>query len=112
MLVVSALGKVFRVDSEQNPAFPIRAGDQILVPLSTDQNTILVLGAVKSPGSLPYVSGETLEKAIQRAGGLSGHALEDQVAVVRRGATIQGADWTSDRTPTVVKQGMLFVQRA
>ena len=105
VLVISASGRTFRVDAESNADFSMRAGDQILVLQSTVPNEILVLGAVKNPGSIPFKTGTTLEQAVALAGGLTGHAVLADISVLRRNEVVVGADWTDAGRATVLLKG-------
>ena len=94
VIVVTALGKTIRVDSEATPSFPMRPGDQVLVPQLRVPNEVLVLGAVKTPGPYTFKSGLTLESVVELAGGLTGHALIPQIVVLRNDQAVSGANWT------------------
>jgi protein involved in polysaccharide export with SLBB domain len=83
IIVIGSLGDPVKVDAEAEPNFQIRPGDQILIPQLAKASEVLVLGAVKSPGSYKFVPGETIEKAIERAGGTTGHAILAQISVLR-----------------------------
>ncbi len=105
IIVVSALGKTFRINSETEGAFSLRSGDQILVPQLSVPNEILVLGAVKKPGAVPFTRGLTLESAVGAAGGLTGHAIIGQISVLRGDDPVAGAAWTDTGRKILLKRG-------
>ncbi len=105
VIVISALGKTFRVDAEADPQFALRPGDQILVPQLSVPNEVLVLGAVKTPGAVPFRSQLTLEQAVEAAGGITGHALTSEIAVLRKDQPLPGADWTEEGRKTKLQRG-------
>ncbi len=105
IIVISAIGKTYRVDSEQDPSFGLRPGDQVLVPQLSVPNQVLVLGAVKNPGSYPFKSLMTLEQAVNASGGLTGHALIAQISVLRNDEPLPGADWSEVGRKFVLKRG-------
>ena len=105
IIVISALGKTYRVDSEADPQFALRPGDQVLVPQLTVSNEVLVLGAVKMPGAIPFQSQLTLERAIEAAGGITGHAVTSEIAVLRKDHPVPGANWSDEGRKTRLQRG-------
>ncbi|MFQ3610212.1 MAG: SLBB domain-containing protein [Fimbriimonadales bacterium] len=68
-------------DEGGNPL--LQAGDRIFVPLSPAGQNVLVLGALRSPGSYPYSEARTLLEAIARAGGTLPDADTSQITLRR-----------------------------
>jgi protein involved in polysaccharide export with SLBB domain len=105
VIVVTALGESFKVDFQASPDLELRPGDQILVPQSSIPNVVLVLGAVKSPGSYPFHSNLTLDDAVGLAGGITGHALTGKISVLRKDVVVPGLDWTPDGRTSKLQRG-------
>ncbi len=105
VLIVTADGDTLRIDSEANPEFQLRPGDQVIFLQLDVSNEVLVLGAVKNPGSVPFRSGLTLEGAVEAAGGITGHAVVSKIAVIRKDEIVPGADWTETGRKTLLKRG-------
>ena len=105
VVVIGANGQTLRVDFESDPKFQVRPGDQVLFIQLSVPNEVLVLGAVKNPGSVPFKSGMTLEAAVVAAGGLTGHAVPGLLSVERDGSPVPGAGWTEQGRSTVLKRG-------
>ncbi|MBN9500820.1 MAG: hypothetical protein BGO01_14690 [Armatimonadetes bacterium 55-13] len=94
------------IDSEaEGTRFPLRAGDEVVIEFRKVADEVLVLGAVREPGSKPYIKGESMEQAVARAGGLTGHAVTEKIRVLRSGVPIDGADWTDIGRRTVLRRG-------
>jgi len=68
-------------DEGGNPL--LQAGDRIFVPLSPAGQNVLVLGAVRSPGTYPIREARTLLEALGRAGGTLPNADTVQVTIRR-----------------------------
>jgi len=107
VFIQTALGEAMTVNYEATPDFPIRPGDEIVFEFAKVANEILVLGAVKEPGSKPYRHGETLEEAVAAAGGPTGHAVAENIRVLRGGKPLEGANWTEAGRKTILKRGDL-----
>jgi len=105
VLVVSGNGKTMRVDAERQVDFSMRPGDQVVVMQSTVPNEVLVLGAVKKPGSIPFKSPMTLEVAVALAGGITGHAVLSEISVLRKDVPVPGATWTEQGRQTQLLRG-------
>jgi len=105
IIVISSMGKTYKVDSETEADFGVRPGDQILIPQLSVPNEILVLGAVKTPGSYPFRAQLTLEQAVELAGGLTGHAIITQIAVLRKNQPVTGAIWTEEGRKSKLQRG-------
>ena len=105
VIVISSLGKTFRVDTESDPNFSLRPGDQVLIPQLSTPNEVLVLGAVKTPGTVPFKSQMTLEAAVTAAGGLTGHAITNQISVLRKDQPVPGMDWSAEGKKTKLQRG-------
>jgi len=105
IIVIAAEGNVFRVDSEVQPKFSIRGGDQILVPQLSQANEVLILGGVAKPGSFKFMPGETLEKLVDRAGGITGHGVPTELTLVRGSDLVKEAAWTEAGKKTILKRG-------
>ncbi|HEX5871700.1 MAG TPA: SLBB domain-containing protein, partial [Longimicrobium sp.] len=71
---------------------PVRAGDVLNVPEA--RNQVTVLGAVRTPGILPFSPGQPLSYYIRLAGGYSSRADTDDIRVlkVRQGAPVHWRD--------------------
>lgn len=71
---------------------PVRAGDQLIVPYS--RNQVSVLGAVRTPGILPYQPGQTVTWFIRQAGGYNRNAdiADVRVLKARQGTAIHWRD--------------------
>ncbi|HYE06273.1 MAG TPA: SLBB domain-containing protein [Planctomycetota bacterium] len=78
----------------------LHGGDVLHVP--TRPGTVRVLGEVMSPGSIRYEGAVRPTAMIQRSGGLTRHADEDRIYVVRADGTVvasangHGTSWSSD----------------
>lgn len=68
----------------------LRPGDRILVPVAKVSNEVFVLGGVNRPGSVPFSDGLDPSKAIDAAGGLSGHGNPNDVWMERNGRRLPG----------------------
>ncbi len=78
----------------------LHRGDVLHVP--TRPGTVRVLGEVMSPGSIRFEGEMRPSAMIQRSGGLTRHADEDRIYVVRADGTVvasangHGTSWSSD----------------
>lgn len=61
----------------------LQPNDVIFVPLSVERR-IKVIGAVKSPGMLPYIDGMTVLDAILNTGGFTEFASQNSVVIIRK----------------------------
>ncbi|MCX7992498.1 MAG: SLBB domain-containing protein [Fimbriimonadales bacterium] len=66
-LTLNHLKFVQEGDESANP--PLQPGDRIFVPLRAGGRNVLVLGAVRSPGSFEFDEAKTLIQALGKAGG-------------------------------------------
>ncbi|HJP83695.1 MAG TPA: SLBB domain-containing protein [Fimbriimonadaceae bacterium] len=105
ILILTATGETIRIDAEKDDSFTLRSGDQILIPQVTGPNEVLVLGGVKNPGSIAYQRGMTLQTAVELAGGLTGHAINDEIQVLRADEPVPGALWTDAGKLTQLRRG-------
>lgn len=87
--ITDAVGKVTRWTAAADPL--LKAGDQIFIPTLTKPDEILVVGGVKTPGGVPFEPGMDANKAIAKAGGISGHGDPFQISVERDGLKIDPA---------------------
>ncbi len=78
---INHLRYIQQQDEGGNP--PLQAGDRIFVPLQPAGQNVLVLGAVRSPGTYPLSEASTLLEAITRAGGTLPDADTAQVTLRR-----------------------------
>lgn len=74
--------------SELGPQTVIRPGDRVNIPGLTAPNEVYVLGGVAHPGAVPFSEGLTAAKAIELAGGLTGHGDPRQIALERGTQTL------------------------
>ncbi len=68
-------------DESVNPV--LKAGDRVFVPLQIGGHTVVVLGAVRTPGSYPYDEAKTLLQALGKAGGTLPEADMSQITIKR-----------------------------
>jgi protein involved in polysaccharide export with SLBB domain len=70
----------------------LKSGDQIVI--SKDRETIMISGAVDSPGAMIYKPGHTIETYIERAGGYGWNARKNKTRVIkaRTGAWVWAKD--------------------
>jgi protein involved in polysaccharide export with SLBB domain len=66
-LIINYLKFTQEADEGANPL--LQAGDRIFVPLRAGGRSVLVLGAVRSPGAFEYDEAKTLIQALGKAGG-------------------------------------------
>lgn len=66
-------------DETQNVT--LRDGDKIIVPTKT--NSVYVFGEVKHPGNVQFVAGERIEYYIDKAGGMTEHAQDGDIRIVK-----------------------------
>lgn len=71
---------------------PLAAGDQLVFTPASGPREVFVLGAVARPGSLPYVAGMTVRRAIEAAGGLTPRANRRKIKIVKD----SGEEWPFD----------------
>lgn len=77
-------GKFINLLSAKDNDIELKAGDRIVAELVSKQNVVVVLGGVRTPGSLGFYDGLTLGKAIQACGGLLDGVKPGKVKVTRR----------------------------
>ncbi|MGQ9657956.1 MAG: SLBB domain-containing protein [Fimbriimonadales bacterium] len=80
-LTINYLKFVQEGDESANPE--LQAGDRIFVPLRPGGRTVLVLGAVRSPGAFDFNDARTLITAIGKAGGTLPEADMTRVQIRR-----------------------------
>lgn len=80
-LTINYLKFVQEGDESANPE--LQAGDRIFVPLRPGSRTVLVLGAVRSPGAFDFNDARTLITAIGKAGGTLPEADMTRVQIRR-----------------------------
>lgn len=95
--VVVDFAKLIR-EGDRSHDVILQDGD--IVFLASNQQTVLVEGQVASAGYLPYVPGADYRDYIQRAGGFSELAEEDEVRVVKGGTR----EWV-EPDKTVIESG-------
>jgi protein involved in polysaccharide export with SLBB domain len=69
------------VEGDSTQDVILRDGDAIIVPLR--KQTIYVFGQVVNPGHVPYLAGQGVEYYLQKAGGLTDRAREDDLKIVK-----------------------------
>lgn len=71
---------------------PVRSGDVLDVPVA--RNEVTVLGAVRTPGIVPFQPGQTVTYYIRLAGGYSSRADADDIRILkaRQGAPVHWRD--------------------
>lgn len=72
----------FLFNGIQDNNLPLKEGDVVMVPAYA--NLVSIDGGVKRPMYYEMLEGETLEKLLEYAGGLTGDAYADGINVVRR----------------------------
>jgi protein involved in polysaccharide export with SLBB domain len=70
----------------------LRPGDRIVFPRRTRALEVYVVGAVARPGSLDFVAGMTVRRAVALAGGALAHADLQSVSVSRQGRALERVD--------------------
>lgn len=87
VIVIGAEGKEWTVDAEETN-FEVRGGDRIFIPSRKGGEDVSILGGVKDPGTYPYKKHQTLQLAVQRAGGLTARAIAAKIVLQRSGENI------------------------
>ena len=72
--------------SQSITEFEVKPGDHIVVDILAVQAHVIVTGEVARPGTVSYIDGLTLMKAIQEAGGLTTSADKLKVTVIPKAA--------------------------
>ncbi len=85
--ITDAAGRLFIASATTDPA--LRPGDSVFVPNLSKPDEILVVGGVKTPGGVTYEPGMDANKAIAKAGGISGHGDPYQISVERDGQKLE-----------------------
>lgn len=80
-LTINHLKFVQEGDESANPV--LQAGDRIFVPLRAGGRSVLVLGAVRSPGAFDYNDARTLIQALGKAGGTLPEADTTRIQIRR-----------------------------
>ncbi|MCS7190598.1 MAG: SLBB domain-containing protein [Fimbriimonadales bacterium] len=80
-LTLNHLKFVQEGDESANPV--LQAGDRIFVPLRPGGRNVLVLGAVRSPGSFDHSEAKTLIQALGKAGGTLPEADTSRIQIRR-----------------------------
>jgi polysaccharide export outer membrane protein len=80
-LTINHLKFVQEGDESANPV--LQAGDRIFVPLRAGGRSVLVLGAVRSPGSFDHNDARTLIQALGKAGGTLPEADTTRIQIRR-----------------------------
>ena len=80
-LTINHLKFVQEGDESANPL--LQPGDRIFVPLRAGGRSVLVLGAVRSPGSFEYEEAKTLIQALGKAGGTLPEAETGRIQIRR-----------------------------
>ncbi|MCS6924032.1 MAG: SLBB domain-containing protein, partial [Fimbriimonadales bacterium] len=80
-LTLNHLKFVQEGDESANPV--LQAGDRIFVPLRPGGRSVLVLGAVRSPGSFDHSEAKTLIQALGKAGGTLPEADTSRIQIRR-----------------------------
>lgn len=62
----------------------LQPGDRVVVEALSRQQIVIVMGGVRTPGSMPFQEGLTLGRAIQIAGGLDDRVRPGKVRLTRR----------------------------
>jgi protein involved in polysaccharide export with SLBB domain len=79
-------------------------GDSLFVPRAS--NMVTVMGAVVSPGLVPFQQGKTVDYYLNRAGGLGYDADRDRMVVVN---PITGGEMTAHEAGELFDGEILFV---
>lgn len=80
-LVINFLKFTQEADEGANPI--LQPGDRIFVPLRAGGRSVLVLGAVRSPGAFAYEDAKTLIQALGKAGGTLPEADTTRIQIRR-----------------------------
>lgn len=83
----------------------LQPGDRIVVPRRT--GTVYVFGQVRRPGHQPFKPGAKLSDYLERAGGLTDRAKDDEVSVIK----YSSRQWLSPDDATVEEGDMIWVPR-
>lgn len=74
-----------RFDGKNDQFNPLlKPGDEVVFLQAMQSDSLYVLGAVRSPGAVPFVRGMTLEDALAKAGGLSPDANGERIRLERK----------------------------
>jgi protein involved in polysaccharide export with SLBB domain len=83
----------------------LHPGDRIVVPRRT--GTVYVFGQVRRPGHQPYRAGASLSEYIERAGGYTDRAKDDEASVIKYASR----QWLSPEDATIEEGDMIWVPR-
>jgi protein involved in polysaccharide export with SLBB domain len=75
---------------------PVRPGDVVVVEPLGGRDLVVILGPVLKPGAIPLASGLTLAKAIERAGGITGHGDSSRISLRHADGKIEILDLKRD----------------
>ncbi len=102
-VTVDFVGLFVRGDSTQDVR--LRSEDEVNVPARSQ--TIYIFGQVVSPGNVPFVPGQSVDKYIKAAGGFTDRAREGDIKVVK-GRTRQ---WLSPSETSVEEGDYVWVPK-
>jgi protein involved in polysaccharide export with SLBB domain len=83
----------------------LQPGDRIVVPRRT--GTVYVFGQVRRPGHQPFKPGAKLSDYLERAGGMTERAKDDEVSVIK----YSSRQWLPPDEATVEEGDMIWVPR-
>jgi len=74
--------------------------DEDIVYIASDLHSVLVQGQVANPGYIPYMPGATYQYYVDKAGGYSELAIEDETRIIKKGSL----EWVEPEK-TVIESG-------